>query len=56
MVENVADTPQAPVEDNRLNPMFVDDVVAALEAEGLQKFDDSWAELVQTVSDALAGA
>jgi len=29
---------------------------AALEAEGLQKFDDSWAELVQTVSDALAGA
>ena len=27
-----------------------------LETEGLQKFDDSWAELKQTVSDALAEA
>lgn len=33
-----------------------DEVVAALEAEGLQKFDDSWAELVQTVTDALEQA
>ncbi len=33
-----------------------DDVVAKLETEGLQKFDDSWAELVQTVTDALAQA
>ena len=33
-----------------------DEVVAKLEAEGLQKFDDSWAELVQTVTDALAQA
>ncbi|MFT4189222.1 MAG: transaldolase [Aeromicrobium sp.] len=31
-----------------------DDVVAVLEDEGLRKFDDSWAELVQTVGDALA--
>ncbi|WP_229054141.1 transaldolase [Aeromicrobium sp. Leaf350] len=30
-----------------------DEVVKKLEDEGLQKFDDSWAELVQTVSDAL---
>ncbi|MFC3711718.1 magnesium transporter [Sphingoaurantiacus capsulatus] len=37
MVENVADTPQAPVEDNRLNPMFVDDVVAALEAGDIER-------------------
>ena len=33
-----------------------DEVVAKLEDEGLQKFDDSWAELVQTVTDALAKA
>ena len=33
-----------------------DEVVAALEAEGLKKFDDSWAELVQTVTDALEQA
>ena len=33
-----------------------DEVVAALETEGLKKFDDSWAELVQTVTDALEQA
>ena len=33
-----------------------DEVVEKLETEGLQKFDDSWAELKQTVSDALAEA
>ncbi|WP_375003738.1 transaldolase [Aeromicrobium sp. CTD01-1L150] len=30
-----------------------DEVVAALEDEGLQKFDASWAELLQTVADEL---
>lgn len=33
-----------------------DEVVEKLENEGLTKFDDSWAELKQTVSDALAEA
>ncbi len=33
-----------------------DEVVEKLETEGLQKFDVSWAELKQTVSDALAEA
>ncbi len=33
-----------------------DDVVEVLEQEGLQKFDASWAELVETVQGALAEA
>ena len=33
-----------------------DEVVERLEIEGLQKFDDSWAELVETVKAALAKA
>ncbi|MFT4299952.1 MAG: transaldolase [Aeromicrobium sp.] len=33
-----------------------EEVVEVLETEGLQKFDDSWSDLVSTVGDALAGA
>jgi transaldolase len=32
-----------------------DDVVAVLEDEGVEKFEKSWGELVDTVNDALAG-
>ncbi|QTE31143.1 transaldolase [Pengzhenrongella sicca] len=34
----------------------IDDVTAALEAEGLVKFEKSWAELLATVADGLAKA
>jgi transaldolase len=33
-----------------------DDVVEVLESEGVDKFDKSWGELVETVRDALDGA
>jgi transaldolase len=50
------DEAQATIDALAAAGISYDDVVAALEDEGLQKFDDSWGELVQTVSDALAGA
>jgi transaldolase len=33
-----------------------DDVIAVLESEGVDKFEKSWAELLDTVRDALEGA
>ena len=55
-VSGAADQAQAVMDRIRAVGVDMDDVLVVLEDEGVQKFDDSWAELVQTVEQQLAGA
>jgi transaldolase len=41
-------------EDLRAVGVDLDDVVAALEADGVEKFQTSWKELLDSVADAMA--
>lgn len=55
-VTGTAEESQQVIDALEAQGISYDEVVAALETEGLKKFDDSWAELVQTVTDALEQA
>lgn len=55
-VTGTARESQQVIDDLAEAGIVYDEVVEKLENEGLQKFDDSWAELKNTVSDALAEA
>ncbi len=55
-VTGTAEESQQVIDGLEAQGISYDEVVAALEVEGLKKFDDSWAELVQTVTDALEQA
>lgn len=55
-VTGTAGESQQVIDDLAEAGIVYDEVVEKLENEGLKKFDDSWAELKQTVSDALAEA
>jgi transaldolase len=55
-VTGLADEARQVFEDLEGLGISYDDVVDVLENEGVDKFDKSWGELVETVRDALDGA